>query len=126
MAAKNYKSVCGKSITKAHYYRNLAREAMDKTLGMSSTEKASRLFVAYRALEKALLATPEGRDLLMKKSKPEWVDTKIAALPDNQKARAADKARRKHKAKVAVQADAVVIAVPDTIPDFVLESVGKL
>jgi len=58
-------SACGAEVSAAHFNRNVARQLLRKTLGLSEADKAKRVFAAREALTAALLATPEGTKLLM-------------------------------------------------------------
>lgn len=69
MADKTFLAACGANITKAHFYRNTAKELLggllkkDKTL--NDEGKALKLFMAREALTKALMSTSEGQKLLL-------------------------------------------------------------
>lgn len=70
MNDKTFLAACGANISKAHFYRNTAKELLGGLLAkdkkLNDAGKALKLFMAREALTKALMATAEGQALLAK------------------------------------------------------------
>jgi hypothetical protein len=99
--SKQFMSACGSYVTEAHFYRNIARELtaqanalMSKDKTLNAEGKAARLFEAYnvlnkavKAVETALLSTPEGVNLMQNSALQPEPATAIEKVPHNIKRR---------------------------------------
>lgn len=65
---KTFMAACGANISKAHFYRNTAKELLSgllaKDKSLNDEGKALKMFMAREAMTTALMSTAEGQALL--------------------------------------------------------------